>query len=395
MGVLSRVRNVSHIGRFLLPFALLASCLLCLSEAQTARQISENSGQDQRVKSVASAFFSNPCHVGLSLVIVQGRKVRFYNYGSTSRARRVTPTADSVYEIASVTKTFTDALAAEAVFEHRMELDADFRRYLPAPYPNLTWQGRPFTLRDLATHASGLPRDLPDTDDLYAHRNPETLPSKLIARDTGYDRERYLRELHDVRLRSEPGSKEEYSNLGFKVMGWGLERVYGMSFEQLLRTHISEPLRMSSTGFVLNPEEQARLVTGYSPAGHVMPYHLRNAGAAYGLYSTPRDMARYVEWQLNESNPVVRLAHQPIEGAIANGKALPWNLATVNGVRMLWHGGGTFGMSSQIVLFPDEHRREHAGDNVSMLERQVELKTNFHTPAEPQKRSAQGYVKGN
>jgi serine-type D-Ala-D-Ala carboxypeptidase/endopeptidase len=307
------------------------------------------------VESVVRPFFDDHCHVGLSIAIVRQQGVRFYNYGSTSRATRTVPTADSVYEIASVTKTFTGALAAEAVLQHRIQLDADFRQYLPAQYPNLVWHDRPFTLRNLAVHTSGLPRDLPDTDDLFAHRDPETLPFRLIARDSGYDRARYLRELHGVTLRSEPGSTEAYSNLGFKVIGWGLEHVYGMSFERLLREQIVQPLRMSSTGFELNPGERARLVTGYSPAGHEMPYHLRNAGAAYGLYSTPRDMSRYVEWQLNESNPVIRLAHEPIQGDTHDGKGLVWNLTTMNGHRMLWHGGGSFGMTSQLVLFPDDH----------------------------------------
>jgi CubicO group peptidase (beta-lactamase class C family) len=207
----------------------------------------------------------------------------------------------------------------------------------------------------LATHTSGLPRDLPDTDDLYAHRDPETLPYKLIARESSYDRAFYLHDLHQVTLRSKPRTKEVYSNLGFKVIGWGLETVYGLPFERVLKEQILEPLQMKSTGFTLSASERERLVNGYSPAGHVMPYHLRNAGAAYGLYSTPRDMAKYVQWQLDETDPTIMTAHRPIEGDDHSGKALVWNLETVNGSRMLWHGGGTFGMSSQVVLFLDAH----------------------------------------
>lgn len=85
-----------------------------------------------------------------------------------------------------------------------------------------------------------------------------------------------------------------------------------------------------------------------------MPYHLRNAGAAYGLYSTTRDMAKYVHWQLEESDPVIRLAHQPLQGNVENGEALIWNLTLDGGTRLFWHGGGTFGMSSQVVLYPQD-----------------------------------------
>jgi len=97
------------------------------------------------------------------------------------------------------------------------------------------------------------------------------------------------------------------------------------------------------------------MVSGYSPAGRLMPYHLRNAGAAYGLYSTPRDMAKYVAWQLDEANPEIALAHEPIEGSRESGKALVWNMGILDGSQALWHGGGTFGMSSQVVLFPRSH----------------------------------------
>ena len=309
---------------------------------------------DLVVDDAVANFLSNSCHVGLSIAMVMGAHTKFYNYGSTSRDKQELPDADSVYEIASITKTFTGALAAQAVVEHRMKLDTDFRDYLPEAYPNLAWQGHPITLSSLATHRSGLPRDLPNTDDLYAHRDFERLAYQLVERESGYDRTRYLQELHTVHLSSLPGSKEVYSNLGLKVIGFGLERVYGVSFEKLIEQRILHPLGMRSTGFVVPHAEQAHLVQGYSRSAKPMPYHLRNAGAAYGLYSTTRDMAKYLHWQLEESDPVIRLAHQPLQGNVENGEALIWNLTLDGGTRLFWHGGGTFGMSSQVVLYPDD-----------------------------------------
>jgi len=312
---------------------------------------------DRDVAGAASQFLANACHVGLSIAAVRDRTVSFYDYGSVSRERAQLATPDSIYELGSVTKTFTGALAAQAVVQRRMELDADFRKYLPEPYPNLTWHGQPFTLRALATHRSGLPRDLPSTDDLYARKDYERLPFQLIARDGPYDRERYLRELHDVQLTSAPGTTEAYSNLGPKVIGFGLEKVTETPFETLVARNILQPLGMSSTGFDVDSSQRSRLVDGFSRGGNLMPYHLRNAGAAYGLYSTTRDMAKYLSWQLDETNPVIRLAHQPLEGEASEGKALIWNLALdPKGKRMLWHGGGTFGTTSQVVLYPDDQQ---------------------------------------
>ena len=327
------------------------------SKAQTIRPLPTDNPKvtkaDKAVGEAVSKFLSNSCHVGLSIAMVKGGQTTFYNAGSNFRDKQELANPDNIYEIASVTKTFTGALAADAVVDHRMKLDANFGEYLPQAYPNLAWQGHPITLRTLATHRSGLPRDLPDTDDLYANRNFNTFPDQLIARETGYDEARYLRELHSVHLNSLPGSNEVYSNLGTKVIGFGLEHVYGMPYETLIEQKILRPLGMTSTGFVIASAKQSRLVRGYDQNGKLMPYHLPNAGAAYGLYSTLRDMEKYLRWQLDEANPVIALAHQPLLGKVEDGEGLIWNLAVDRGTRILWHGGGTFGMSSQIVLYPD------------------------------------------
>lgn len=342
------------------PVAIALTIGLMVLEAETIRcgilTGRQSVNLDSAINGAATDFMANACHVGLSIAIASGKETKFYNYGSTSRTGHKLPNADSIYEIGSVTKTFTGALAAKAIVDHRMELDADFRKYLPQSYPNLVSDGHPITLRTLATHRSGLPRDLPSTDDLFAHPDYERLPNQMIARDSGYDRSRYLRELHTVRLTSEPGSWEVYSNLGIKVIGFGLEKVYGIPFEMLMKEEILDPVQMSSTALVLNAEQHGRLVQGYSRGENPMPYHLRNAGAAYGLYSTTRDMARYIHWQLDESDAVIHLAHSLLHGDAANGRALIWNLTLDRGSRVLWHGGGTFGMTSQVVLFPDEEQ---------------------------------------
>jgi len=301
---------------------------------------------------LAAGFLANRCHVGLSIATIVHGRVRFHDYGVVSQRTKRKPAPDSIYEIASVTKTFTGALAAQAVSDGVMKLDSDFRTYLPQSYPNLERDGVPITLRTLATHRSGLPRDLPDSDALFANRDFRTFPDLLLALDRGYDRDRYLSALHETGLRSRPGATEVYSNLGIKVIGFGLENVRKQPFERLMSASILRPLGMKDSGFVLSAAQRKRLVTGYDRLGRAAPYHLRNAGAAYGLYSTPADMIRYVRWQLNEDVPAIRLAHQPLVGTVSDGEALIWNLALDNGQRMLWHGGGTFGMSSQVVLYP-------------------------------------------
>ncbi|HWB29550.1 MAG TPA: serine hydrolase domain-containing protein [Vicinamibacterales bacterium] len=313
------------------------------------------SAVDKAVHAAATEFFSDPVHIGLSIVVVDRGKTAFYDYGTISKATPRLPTPDSVYEIGSITKTFTGVLAAQAVLNGTMALDADFRQYLDEPYPNLEAAGRPITLRTLMTHTAGMPRDLPATDRLFVNPDFETLPYQLITLESPYDRVRYLRELHDVTLASVPGQKVSYSNIGIKLIGFGLEKIAGRPLSEIVSARITGPRQMASTTLDVPPRDRRRLAVGYSPAGKPSPYHVPNAGAAGGLYSSARDMARYLAWHLDERDEVIRQSHAVIAGDLRSfAEGMGWNIAaTADGQRRIWQSGGVFGMSSQMILFPD------------------------------------------
>ena len=307
---------------------------------------------DRAVQAESAGFFSSGCHVGLSLAAVSRDGTDFYDYGATTRDGAKPPDRRSLYEIASVTKVFTAALAAKAVVDHRIALDGDFRAYLPGSYPNLAWNGRPITLRWLVTHRAGMPRDIPDTDAIFAKHDLMTLPFEYIALSRGYDQSRFLSALHAVHLGSAPGDKEVYSNAGFLVIGLGLEKVYAQPYGELLRRTILRPLGMTSTGLSVEGPDRSDLMKSYDRYGRVVPYHLPNAGAAWGLYSSTEDMAKFVRWQLDERDPVVARSHRLLVGSAEDGVAMAWHLGLADHDPMLWHSGGSFGTSAQVVLFP-------------------------------------------
>jgi len=257
------------------------------AEAPAADLNSDNpvhSTLDRAVDTESVSYFHSGCHVGLSLAIVNSDGTHYYDYGATTRSGAKLADRRSIYEIASVTKVFTAALAAKAVVDKRMTLDGDFRHYLPDTYSNLAWEGQPITLRWLVTHRSGMPRDIPDTDVIFAKSDFHTLPYEMVAMARGYTRSRTLAALHGAHLQGPPGEKERYSNAGFLVIGFGLQTIYGESPEQLLSRIILQPLAMTSTGFSVPSIDRSRLLKGYDRYGRVMPYHVSNAGAAWGLY---------------------------------------------------------------------------------------------------------------
>jgi CubicO group peptidase (beta-lactamase class C family) len=183
----------------------LVLCALCAALQAGAATVAAghfSPAFDTTVNDQARAYLSDTCHVGLSIVARSGAQVRFYDYGSIVRGYTVKPTPDDVYELASVTKTFTGALAAKALIEHKMTLDGDFRRYLSGEYPNLILNGKPISLRTLATHSSGLQRDMPDSDALMTRHDYDRIGYRLAALDRGFTASRTLAALHGVTLRT-------------------------------------------------------------------------------------------------------------------------------------------------------------------------------------------------
>lgn len=338
--------------------ALIGMSTMVLAHGATTDTPSDNphrSALDLAVDKAATDYFRNHCHVGVSMAVVKGDHTYFYDYGSTSLHKAELPTPQSIYELASVTKTFTATLAAQAVLDDRTSLDGDFRQDLPGDYSNLAWQGEPITLRTLLTHHAGMPRDIPDTDAIFEHKDAPDFVARMVALNKGFGQEQFLATLHETKLRSAPGTQRVYSNAGYLVIGLGLEKMYGKRIDTLLRQIITQPLGMASTGFALDANEQSRLIQGYDRFGHPAPYHPRNAETAWGLYASTEDMAKYVRWQLDDGNPVVHLSHQVLIGNADDGEAMAWNVGNDNGQPIIWHGGGSFGMSSQVLLYPKQH----------------------------------------
>jgi serine-type D-Ala-D-Ala carboxypeptidase/endopeptidase len=340
---------------------LILLCVVALSLQGQAQLSSDNplaTRSDSLVHHAVTEFFKSPCRVGLSLAIFENGKQIFYNYGSISRQKQQLPTTTSLYEIASLTKTFTGILLVRAVIEGKIKLDDDIRLYLTEPYPNLEYKGKPITFRHLSTHQSGLPNGIPDNSALFVKPDFDSLPFSLIRLENGYDRERYLKELHAIKLDTIPGSVFfKYSNIGIKLVGFILENIYKSSYADLVKRYITGPLQMNSTSISLTPKDSSRLVKGYNPNGNLMPYSLENAGAAGGLKSTTADMIRYVAWHLDEKDPIIKQSHGILEGDLKTyARGMNWNMAlTGDGDRKIWQSGGSFGMSSQLLLFPDSH----------------------------------------
>lgn len=272
---------------------------------------------------------------------------RVLHYGAAGdEARPLGPR--SVFEIGSITKTFTAALLADMVARGEMALDDPVRMYLPEGVEMPAWQSREITLRDLSTHHSGLPR-MPDNFDPADRANPYA----------DYDADRLYEFLRDHELRREPGTEYEYSNLAVGLLGHVLELATGRSYEALVRERILEPLGLERTGVALEGELAGWMTKGHNGGGEVVPYWdaMAMVGAG-GLRSNVEDMLKYVAAQLGPPRSDIERAMQATqqpqverENGVASG--LGWGIRTLDARRILTHGGGTGGYRTMVGFDPD------------------------------------------
>jgi CubicO group peptidase (beta-lactamase class C family) len=217
-------------------------------------------------------------------VVVGGVLVHAEGLGSLRDGAVRTPDADSVFRIASMTKSFTASAAVLLRDEGALRFDEPIGTYVPelAGLRGPTSDSPPITVGHLLTMASGLPTDDPWGDRLQGM--DLGLFSELL--EGGFD------------LAWAPGTTFEYSNLGYGILGRVLTNVTGMEYRDLVRARLLEPLGMSATVYVADDVPPDRLATGYLRRDDTFveePFDGYGALASMGgVFSSVRDLAVWV-----------------------------------------------------------------------------------------------------
>lgn len=338
--------------------SFLTYTLFCAAQINKIKVPTDNklkTALDSLVDQSVLAFFNNNSRVGISIGIIKDGKSFIYNYGSTEKEKSKLPTGDTVYELASITKTFGATLLAKAVLDKKVNLNDDIRKYLKEDYPNLNYNGTPITLLNLANLTSGLPNWMPDKD-IFGKADPDSIPYILDSVHTTYSRKDFYRDLHQVELKVSPGSVARHCNTAAQLLGYIMEDVYENTYDNLLKTYFVNPLKMKNTSLIKRGKLPAHMAKGYDGKGRIMPViDWDDLQVAASIASSSADMLRYMAFQLNEKNTDVKLSHEPTFGNIEDGAtALNWKVRKIDqGRRSISHTGGSLGYSSYIVFYPD------------------------------------------
>lgn len=296
---------------------------------------------DKKIDSVVRGYIQKSNTVGVSIAIFKDGQSRTYNYGETKKGTGQLPNIGSIYEIGSITKTFTATLLAWYVNEGKLSLTDPITKYLPdsvAANPSL----KNIKLVNLTNHTSGLPGLPANFTAQKAYQ--ETNPYK------NYTKEMLFSYLKGCTLRSEPGTKYAYSNLAVGLLGIILERVSGKPYEQLVSDIICKPLGMKSTLQHFYPLISPRFTTVYDENSRQTPAWDFDALEACGsLRSTVNDLLLYTKANMIKADTKLskafELTHQ-ITFSNDTKVAMGWHIIKVDGVSYYFHNGGTDGSSS-------------------------------------------------
>jgi len=261
--------------------------------------------------------------------------------------------SDSVFEIGSITKTFTGTMLAQLILDGTVRPDDPVQKYLPVTLRESTRDGRAITLLELADHTSGLPFEPTNIrgrgDSPFDPYNPYgNYTTELL-----YE---YLS--RQVVLQSTPGERRLYSNLGGGLLGHVLTLVSKKSYEQLLQETVCRPLGMRATSVERTQESQHRMVHGRDLRGNVLPFGVGDCGpltGAGGIASSVRDLVRYVRANIADTG-CFALAQKPtrrFDEHFSGG--LGWAPYSEGNLDHMGAFGATGGFTSGLIF--ERHRR--------------------------------------
>jgi len=272
----------------------------------------------------------------------------------------------TLFEIASLTKAFTAVCLGILVDRHLVDFDTPVRTYLPDFALFDAAATEMVTVTDLLSHRTGLPRH-----------------DGVFAGHTDLTRHQIMESLRWLEPTCQPRTRFQYQNMMYAVAGLIIEAVDGRPWEDFVQAELLEPLGMDRTRLV----RKAALATG----DYAMPYTIQNdkpvrmgiesltpgMRPAGGIIATAEDLGRWLIFQLGDGTidgnriltpETMRRLHTPVIDVTGDERSfvgLPefgdgsycmgWNFQPYRGHAMLHHSGGNDGLTSTILLFPDDH----------------------------------------
>jgi CubicO group peptidase (beta-lactamase class C family) len=288
---------------------------------------------------IVRSYVDDNRFMGAVLVARDGNVLLSKGYGRANLEWQLPNTPTTKFRLGSLTKQFT--AAAALLLEERGKLKTDDLVKVHLPDAPAAWGG--ITIFHLLTHTSGIPNftALPE----YRQRQLFDTPVVEIVART-----------RDKPLEFVPGERMNYSNSGYVLLGYLIERISGQSYAQFVTENIFSPLEMKDSGYDSNAAVIARRASGYTPGPHGPVnagfIHMSIPHAAGALYSTAEDLLRW-EQALFGGRILSAASVRKMTTPFKNDYALGLAVTAVDGRRRISHGGGIEGFNTSLAYYPE------------------------------------------
>jgi CubicO group peptidase (beta-lactamase class C family) len=315
-----------------------AVCLLGFSAVLQSTCLAQDNVP--RMEQVVQSYLSSKQFMGSVLVARDQTVVLDKGYGLANLEWNVPNSPTTKFRLGSITKQFTSASILLLEERGKLKIDDSVKKYMPdAP---AAWDK--VTIFNLLTHTSGIPSFTGFADYASTEAIPTT-PEKLVAR------------FRDKPLEFQPGEKWNYSNSGYVLLGYLIEKISGQPYDKFVQENIFNPLGMKDSGYDSNSAIILRRASGYTPgpagpvnAGYIDMSIPLSAGA---LYSTTEDLLRWEQGLFGGkvlSSASLKKMITPFKNDYACGLAV----STSKGHELIEHGGGIEGFNTQLSYYPDD-----------------------------------------
>ena len=351
--------------------ALLSLWLLLIGIATGPASAAEGTdGAYEALEQTIHSQFARLEVAGMAVAVVDGDALVYFKGMGTMNAQKKLPVeADTIFLMASITKTVTGTAVMQLAQDGRINLDENINVYLPFIVRNPSYPDTPVTARMLLCHTSSIADNWDVLDRTYSYsRNPaislqEFCSDYFAIGGKWYDgRENFLGD--------KPGTVYEYSNCGYALLGYLVEYVTGLPFYAYCDENIFTPLGMQDTSLMLEDLDAARIAVPYADGSAVEHYTF----ATYpdgGLRTSCEDFAKFVAMMMNGGTyqgaeilkaETVQAMLTPQFTGVAENQGLTWDLAIgeLYGVRsdgvLVGHNGGEEGADTLMFFNPQSRK---------------------------------------
>jgi CubicO group peptidase (beta-lactamase class C family) len=333
---------------------IVLTCVLLAAALTTYAQ--QNQTLHQGVAAVLnkqfSEYLSEKPNFGAAIAVVDDKQIiweKTFGFVDGDSSRPVD--ANTIFSIQSMSKSFSALAVLMAVQDGLVDLDTPIKEYLPDFKVKSLYDEHPeelITLRLLLTHRAGFTFDAPFGSNY----------------DDRYDFTKHIESISDTWLRYPVGYRLAYSNVGIDLAGYILQKRSGMPFEQYVKVKVFDPIGMDNSSLDMRLiEKRKNRAIGHSNSGEIIPLRIPMIPAG-GVYSTVRDMAKYLQFHINNgivnSRRILRADLMEEMHTIQfprpgqrTGYCLALIRQSVSNSYNIYHSGGGYGFSSDMVMYPE------------------------------------------